>query len=374
MATFFANFDAKWLSERLNRVVSKVSFDEADLTKLNQSSSLRFATAEMADGEIIKLVIKVSEPNVPLAIMMGLAREAIFYQNWRDIKSVEGAKVELGSVLPRIYFAEGSMATGEKIVVMQDLSDSCIQLGHLFGRGNPNNWGKDLEALTSKIARPIGIPEATKLAYSAAAKLHAPYWGCSALSRDLPWLRCSKWLQGEGAEAWVNAQANTAGLWAQVKEKIAKGGEDYKVKWDPYLVACVDASINKVSAGGFEAFQAELKTRHITLVHGDFHPANFLLREKADDAEKQELLLMDWECCGLGSGPQELGQFMISHTNPSIRAVIEREAVATYYAELLELNSAITMTFEECWEEYVHGGLARWLFFLPYDGWVSVNL
>ena len=100
-----------------------------------------------------------------------------------------------------------------------------------------------------------------------------------------------------------------------------------------------------------------------------------------------------------GSGPQELGQFLISHCPPSERAVIERAAVAAYYKELTSLNplaagSVSTIaeaeavaeasvaadttsqqqldsswTLEQCWAEYVSGGLGRWLFFLPYDGW-----
>jgi len=62
---------------------------------------------------------------------------------------------------------------------------------------------------------------------------------------------------------------------------------------------------------------------------------------------------------------------MISHTAPAIRASIERDAVDNYYAELRSLNPQITLTFEECWIEYVMGGLGRWMFFLPFDGWGS---
>ena len=63
---------------------------------------------------------------------------------------------------------------------------------------------------------------------------------------------------------------------------------------------------------------------------------------------------------------------MISHTSPADRraaASFEREAVAAYHAELKRRNPAISLTLDECWNEYVFGGLARWIFFLPYDGW-----
>ncbi len=80
-----------------------------------------------------------------------------------------------------------------------------------------------------------------------------------------------------------------------------------------------------------------------------------------------------------GSGPQELGQFMISHCPPRERATIERAAVEAYFGELSSLNPLVLTssssslsepwTMDHCWAEYVNGGLGRWLFFLPYDGW-----
>ena len=89
---------------------------------------------------------------------------------------------------------------------------------------------------------------------------------------------------------------------------------------------------------------------------------------------------------------------MISHCPPRERAAIERTAVAAYFQELTSLNPKVASvsvsvstvgggggedtsrkqqpdqpscawTFEQCWAEYVAGGLGRWLFFLPYDGW-----
>lgn len=311
MSQFFSTtLDAAWLSDKLNCAVTRVSFDESDLVKLNTTSGIRFASAETADGATVKLVIKVSVEGQPMSIMMGLAREAYFYKSWSELKTIDGAACELGSVLPIVYHAEGSMATGAKIIVMQDLSSSCVQLGHLFGGGNPNNWGKDLDALAlSRLERQVGIEEATRLAFSAAAKLHAPYWRSeSLLLRDVSWLRGAAWLRGEGEESWVDSQANLASLWAKVKAKIESGriggtvgeGEEYKVAWDPLLVQCVDAAIAKAATGGFKSFQAELKARPFTLTHGDFHPANMLLKTKPSDPERQEVLLMDWEAVGVG--------------------------------------------------------------------------
>ena len=376
-SAFFSQLDAAWISERLldGRAVAGFTFDDADLEKLNKTSGLRFAQIAFVDGGCASLVFKVAATN-SLSIIMGLAREAFFYQHWARLPTADGARCELASVLPHVYHAEGCMETGEKVVVMEDLSAAgAVQLGFVFGAagawpGNPNNWGRDtLKALTTLPHR-MDAAEATRLAFAAAAKLHAPFWGCAALAEQ-SWLRASGWIKGEARDAWEQAQSHTAAQWAQVKAKIAAaaagggggGGssDTYMVKWDPHLVACMDAAIAKVS---WDGFQAELHARPFTLVHGDFHPANFLLVDGG-----QRVKLVDWEAVGIGSGPQELGQFMISHVEPTVRAAIERDAVASYHAELTAVNARIGMTFDECWAEYVAGGLGRWLFFLPYDGW-----
>lgn len=356
----FSSVNAEWLTLKMGARVKGFSLDNSDLAKLNNTSSLRFATVEFADDSpSMCIVIKMAAPSEQ-SQMHGLAREGYFYRDWRKLETTDGSRCELESILPMIFHSEGKMATGEKLILMQDLSASCIQLGLLFGNGNPNNWGK---ALPSEGL--LGVQKATSLAFSAAAKLHAPYWGSRRLvdSEELDWLRGAAWLRGQDKAAWTSAQANLASLWAQVKAKIGTPG--YLVVWDPLLVAVVDSSISKAAGkAGWELFQSELRSRPITLVHGDFHPANLLLVEK-----EERVLLVDWEAVGVGSGPQELGQFMISHTAPALRASIEREAVAAYYVELKKLNQDIDLSLEDCWLEYVQGGLSRWLFFLPHDGW-----
>lgn len=43
------------------------------------------------------------------------------------------------------------METGEKIIIMEDLSLKGIQSGYFFGPGSPLNWGKDLTVLLSHV-------------------------------------------------------------------------------------------------------------------------------------------------------------------------------------------------------------------------------
>merc|ERR1719222_1339105 len=69
-----------------------------------------------------------------------------------------------------------------------------------------------------------------------------------------------------------------------------------------------------------------------------------------------DLRLLDWEMVGLGSGPQDLGQYIISNMDPTERRDCEKLAS-------LGISS---MSWEECWLEYKIGGLERWLWFLVY--------
>jgi hypothetical protein len=95
---------------------------------------------------------------------LGLIREAFFYKNLaKDLK----AKI------PLAYYAHADEKTGEKVIIMEDISGH-IQAGYYFGPGNPNNWGKDLSVLTA--ARALQTKNVARSAFVEAAKLHAGFW------------------------------------------------------------------------------------------------------------------------------------------------------------------------------------------------------
>jgi hypothetical protein len=170
--------------------VTGFSLDETDMAKLNTSSGLRFAKVQIADGATVGLVCKVTVGSA-MSQQMGLAREAHFYRQWSSLQTADGSTCELNMVLPRVFHAEGDMTTGDKVVVMHDMSSTHVQLGYFYGPGNPNNWGKDLETLTSKLPRRLDVADATRMAFQCAAKLHAPFWGCRALT-ELSWY--ARWI------------------------------------------------------------------------------------------------------------------------------------------------------------------------------------
>ena len=51
-------------------------------------------------------------------------------------------------------------------------------------------------------------------------------------------------------------------------------------------------------------------------------------------APRLRLALVDWEAAAVGSGPQDLGQFMISHASPASRRALAPAALRQYAADL----------------------------------------
>lgn len=344
--------DVRWLSSVLEQRVVDSELDPTGLAKMNKTSAMRWSRVRFADGGTCSLVLKASVPGDTKAKMLGLAREGIFYECWPELGGVSSGNL-LGSLLPKVYYAAADMDTGAKAILLEDLS-SCVQAGYFFGEGNVNNWGRNL--VVEKKGVVMSPSEVTRAAFSVAAKLHASHWNNPGLrgNGSLTWLRGSEWLDGKGRDSWEASQASVSRSWSAIKAKLVTGNSE--VTFSPLLVACLDAAVAKIS---WDAYQAEVATRPWTLTHGDFHPGNFMVRDP------DNFVLIDWELVGVGSGPQDLGQFMLSHAEPSVRAQIERGAVVAYHAEIVARNPAVAMTLEECWVEYVAGGLGRWLWFVP---------
>jgi hypothetical protein len=326
------------------------------------------------DGQekLLNIVLKsTQDSSLSFSQQVGLAREAVFYTHYR------------GSVLakdfPTIHYAEGNMETGKEMILMEDLSNG-VQSGYFFGPGNPMNWGKNLSALTS------GEPDLTshmiaKRAFLLAARIHAFHWKQPEIL-DIAWLRGSSWARGEGKESWERAQREAAQAWQGVKQSIAKG--ERPIRWSTQLLAIMDAS---VGCWSWQQHLDEISRRHWTLVHGDFHPGNMIWCRPdpvCDDAQaltlgadqralpEGRLVLIDWEVVGVGSGPQDLAQYLISHTPPEERRATELGLVREYYAALLgdlasrDGGSCIDYPWEECWKDYVTGGVGRWVWLLVY--------
>ena len=373
-----------WLADRLER-------DDIQDVTVESMSSAGGLNCEMmrllvtykggSDGESNResLVYKRPDANrLDRSKSLGLAREALFYQTLASNES-------LCSVLPKVRYAKGNLSTGEKEIIMQDLTDG-IQSGYFFGPGSPLNWGKDLLEQTRGLSARVSALDVAKVAARAAGEVHGAFFRDASLAGHA-WIRGSGWISGEGWELWEAYQKQCRDAWASL-DFSAPG-----VDWDPFLRECVDAAIARAKPenGGFQSFLAWMEKAPWSLVHGDFHPANCMLlqtgtQEKMDLKQPGcvqmasvahcvfrillpggqgtsphirrfwsracmsvlRLILLDWENVGVGSGPQEIAQFLISHMDPSTRAAVEEEVVQEYYKALKSQNprAAEAMSYE----------------------------
>jgi hypothetical protein len=77
------------------------------------------------------------------------------------------------------------------------------------------------------------------------------------------------------------------------------------------------------------------------------------------------LVVLDWEAVGLGSGLQDLSQYLISHMAPATRRTCEDRLVREYYRELMAGGvHAEDYPFTQCWADYVAGGSERWVWLM----------
>lgn len=350
------HIDPKWLE-------GVAGFRCDSCSAVDISNDTRKSDGDAKDGATLRLTLKkvgqtipslivkqVTESGMALAQQLGLAREALFYSHLCSELPQD--------LVPKIYYSYGDFATGEKIIIMEDIHNA-IDSGVLFGPGNPNNWKRNIQAISSKAGSPPpSSKEVALVTFREMAKTHAIYWKCEdLLSPDKKWLRGQEWLQGTGRESWEASQALIQTMW-----KNYLGSESGKpvVSWDKNVRAAVEQTIEGIS---WESQVGRLHPKgNWTLVHGDFWPGNIMWMTDKQDSIK----FIDWEMVGLGSGPQELGQYVISNMDPLERKACERELVQVYYNELQSHLLGDCCSWDYCWQEYKIGGVERWLWFLVY--------
>jgi hypothetical protein len=352
------------VSEKMNRKVISILPAEVmnDAGGLSGASMIKvIAKIQIENSEEIESISMIQKSvKSDMSKNLGLPREALFYDQY---KSVIDSSVEK-SFLPGIYYSYGDMDNGEKLILMEDLN-ACTQTGHFFGPGTPLNWGKDLKESMSRVNVGNEDDYITEIAISAksfsiAANIHAKFWKDDNLV-SVPFLRGCDWFSNNGECSWLKAQQSSVDNWKKCKNKISSG--ESKVNWDTNLIQCMDASFSKIS---WENYLIDIKNRDFTLVHGDFHPANMMLKRLSPSVDDWTLILLDWEVVGIGSGPQDLAQYLISHMNYKTREGCERALLRRYWDELKEKGGEklSNYTFENCNKDYIDGGIGRWVWLL----------
>jgi len=341
--TFHADYilNPAWLSNVLGIEVASAEIVLATGTG-GLTAEVKRVRVTSKRGETTSLVLKeLEESKYPLSLRLGLWREADFFHRFGK---------NMGREIPRVVYAYGNSQTGQKAVLMEDVGVG-IQTGLFYGPGSPLNWGKDLNKITNSIPNPPTGEDVARETFLMAARLHAKFWQSSEL-KDEAWLRGGVWEES----AWRAAQNQSKEAWAKCKSKQICAG----LQWDPELVAIVDAALEQ--GQDWDRFVREHQTRAFSLVHGDFHPANMMWLKHAEPT--RPLVVLDWELVGVGSGPQDLAQYLISHMNPVTRKECEQRLVRTYH-ETLQSLGVLNYSWDSCWTDYVTGGTGRWVWFVP---------
>jgi hypothetical protein len=346
--------DRKTAKISLTSLSGAGGLSSAHMLKVN----LSFGGVEGEETHISYVYKSHNDNTIEMSKDMGLAREALFYREFSSI--LRGQKV----LSPVAVASEGDMEKGSFRILMEDLSGCAVQSGYFFGPGSPHNWGKDLAALTSVAAPGTTLRDVTMDCYVQMARMHRYYWKNSDLLQ-LSWLRGSSYFLNTGKDIWETEQTRSSKAWEVCKQKMADGTTE--IRWNSHLVACIDASISKLN---WETFLQERQQGPWTLCHGDMHPANIMWDFTRDSAVanstvKGTSVFVDWQVVGIGFGPQDMAQYVISHTAPADRRLIEKELVLAYHQELTagenlpeDLKS---YSFEQCWSDYVRGGVQRWV-------------
>lgn len=310
-------------------------------------------------------VLKQVPPSgLATSVQLGLAREAIFYDQFaRSLRTRE-------SFLPLIEYSYGNMKDGSKLILMEDLSVDFVDSGVLFGPGNPNNWNRDLEKIIAT-SYPSNVPTSFEVAnqtFLAIATVHAKYWrDGDLLTENYNWLRGSSWVNGKDKQSWQASHGMIQKIWEEYTQLEAAATEDGSIQWDPLVRLITEKAMRGISWE--DQLKRLNKDSHFCLVHGDFWPGNVMISRDNRDFGKRNssrmLKILDWEMVGIGSGPQELGQYIISNMDTGDRRKYELQLIRNYFNKLVELNVK-DFSWESCWNEYKIGGLERWLWFLVY--------
>mmetsp|Transcript_4222 Transcript_4222/g.6524 ORF Transcript_4222/g.6524 Transcript_4222/m.6524 type:complete len:423 (+) Transcript_4222:2303-3571(+) len=343
-------------------------------------------THEQADGLVSKTrVIKTFvKGKLEKSIKLGLAREGLFLAN------VDQLEETVSVFIPKVTFSRGDMDTGEKLIIMEKLQG--CQAGHLFtDKHHPSSWEVEDPRIANSFLGNISQLEVCEESFRLAARLHANSWMDKTMATKWPWLKGSQTVTGQADPQWKSSQDAFTQAWEKTQQLILdvqnKNGpffNDMKfssleekmaykditsVYFDPHLVKCIQVSLSKID---FSACQK----RYIpgqpsfypwSLAHGDFWPGNIFFAKSGDSYVTK---LLDFEVIGLGSGAQELGQFMISNSSPEARRGCEYELCKIYHQELekhlAESDKTYLPTVEQVWTEYKVGGASRWIWFVVY--------
>ena len=88
-------------------------------------------------------------------------------------------------------------------------------------------------------------------------------------------------------------------------------------------------------------------TGPMTFIHGDYRGENLLF----DPSDEASLAAVDWQGCGIGSGPYDVAYLLGTSVSVEDRRRIERQVLQEYH-EIVCRHGAKGFSFDNCWRSY----------------------
>ena len=284
--------DADWLTRVLqaggvDAVVA--AFDAANVGsgQIGESVRFRLRYARGGEGAPASIVGKFPSPDEDsrnTGVMLGnYVREVNFYRQLADTALIS---------TPRCYLATADEATGEFVLMMEDLA--------------PAEQGDQLQGVTLDQAR---------LAVEQAARLHASHW-------DDPGLEAFAWISGtKAAPPSAVTPDLVKSLWAGFRDRYAQ-------RLQPHWIEVGEALV-----GGWDDRAARDGPRCLT--HLDFRPDNMMFGTPAGG---RAITVLDWQSVALGVGATDVAYFLAGALPREVRRANEGELLGLYHRTLTDLG------------------------------------
>jgi Phosphotransferase enzyme family len=201
---------------------------------------------------------------------------------------------------------------------------------------------EDLSA-THRSHPPSMVPASqahAELIVDALAQIHAFWWGHARLGRDV----------------------GTAPTTAALQHALEADSQTFEAFAD-FLGDRLSRERRRI----FERVMADLlplhaarltDVRHLTLIHDDPHPGNFLY---PDNPALHTLRIIDWKSWQIAHGVSDLAHMMAVFWFPERRARLER-LLLQHYQTCLEAHGVTGYAWDTCWHDY-RVAVMRYLFY-----------
>ena len=161
-------------------------------------------------------------------------------------------------------------------------------------------------------------------------RLHAPRWGDTSLDQFT-------WLVG----------TTSGGDGASVSSVLPLLWAGFQQRYDDRVDATMRAAGDHFF-GNLAGWMAQRSTPR-TITHGDYRLDNLLFHPDRD-----EVAVVDWQTCGLGSGAADAAYFVGAGLIPDDRRAHEDALVHEYHARLADAG-VNDYTLDDCWTDYRRG-------------------